>query len=94
MDAGSAHPFADALMRAAEGDARTILLDLSAVPAVSSAGLDGVTRSLPRVLERLSLEVVGVDPRVGRLFRLAGLPRVIERRPSPSDAELRGAMTP
>lgn len=79
LDAASASSLRDLFTELADGDAVQVLVDLSAVPFIDSAGL-GVLIGACRRLRALDgdMRLAGPRPHVSSVLRMTGISRVIQ----------------
>lgn len=78
LDAAAGSMMQDTLLRVANSGTDAVLLNLSAVPAISSAGLAPCVHPLAHVMKRSSCKIEGMKPHVEQFLERAGILRLIE----------------
>lgn len=77
LDAITSSELTDSLTKLVVAETPRIVLDLSAVPFVSSAGLRVVLQAAKQVMGRGKFAVCGLVPAVRQVFDMAGFNRIL-----------------
>lgn len=77
LDALASPDLSEALRVPVQSDQPRIVLDLSATPYVSSAGLRVIVQAAKQVMGRGKLAICGLTPTVRQVFELAGFDRIL-----------------
>jgi anti-anti-sigma factor len=86
LDAITAPVLTDSLSKLVTADTPRIVLDLTSVPFVSSAGLRVVLQAAKQVMGRGKFAVCGLVPAVRQVFDMAGFNRILTICESPDSA--------
>ena len=88
IDAAVAIEFKEAVRRAANGSGNPVILDLSQVTFLDSSGLGAVVAVMKLLAPERVLELAGLTPSVGRVFRLTRMDSVFTIHPrAPGSAD-------
>ena len=76
IDAAVAVRFKDKMLELTNHDARRVILDLSKVEFLDSSGLGAVVGSMKQLGRSRTLDLAGLTPTVGKVFRITRMDRV------------------
>jgi anti-sigma B factor antagonist len=86
IDAAAAVQFRDAMRTATEAGHTRVVLDLGRVNFVDSSGLGAIIAVMKHLGTDRTLELAGLQPAVGKVFRLTRLDEIVKVHASSTDA--------
>lgn len=86
IDAAAAVQFRDAMRTATEAGHARVVLDLARVNFVDSSGLGAIIAVMKHLGSDRTLELAGLQPAVGKVFRLTRLDEIVKVHAAADDA--------